>query len=166
MHYPRDAFSVDGSDTITPTDPAAQIGQRNGLSPGDIAAAESICARRPTLKEFREPTLKEFREPTLKEFQEPTLKEFGEPPFVPRPGLPGTTGGLPFAVATPHQAGGRAQGPDFQTYIGELEAHLGALAVALVHAQTDQAALQQDYEQTAALLQEALTGSGGAGPGG
>jgi len=43
MHYPRVAFSTDGSETITPTDPAAVIGQRNGLSAGDIAAANSIC---------------------------------------------------------------------------------------------------------------------------
>jgi hypothetical protein len=43
MHYPRDAFSVDGSDTITPIDPNAQIGQRIELSPGDVAAANSFC---------------------------------------------------------------------------------------------------------------------------
>lgn len=43
MHYSRDAFSIDGSDTITPTDPSASIGQRTGLSPGDIAAANTLC---------------------------------------------------------------------------------------------------------------------------
>jgi hypothetical protein len=32
MHYPRNAFTKDGQDTITPNDPNAQIGQRNGLS--------------------------------------------------------------------------------------------------------------------------------------
>jgi hypothetical protein len=42
MHYPRDAFSANGLDTITPTDPNAQIGQRNGLSPGDIAGVRSM----------------------------------------------------------------------------------------------------------------------------
>lgn len=42
MHYPRDAFSIDGSDTITPLNPNAQIGQRNGLSSGDIATVNSI----------------------------------------------------------------------------------------------------------------------------
>ena len=36
MHYPRWAFSKNGQDTITPTDPSAQIGQRDGLSAGDI----------------------------------------------------------------------------------------------------------------------------------
>jgi Astacin (Peptidase family M12A) len=45
MHYPRTAFSVNGQDTITPVDPNAQIGQRIGLSPGDIAA---VLAMYPT----------------------------------------------------------------------------------------------------------------------
>jgi hypothetical protein len=40
MHYPRTAFSANGQETITPTDPNAQIGQRNGLSPGDIAGVQ------------------------------------------------------------------------------------------------------------------------------
>ncbi|MFY0566498.1 M12 family metallopeptidase [Archangium lansingense] len=39
MHYGRRGFAVDPTkDTITPTDPAANIGQRTGLSAGDIAA--------------------------------------------------------------------------------------------------------------------------------
>jgi hypothetical protein len=42
MHYPRTAFSKNGQDTITPTDANAQIGQRNGLSAGDIAAVRSM----------------------------------------------------------------------------------------------------------------------------
>jgi hypothetical protein len=37
MHYPRTAFSIDGSETIV-THNGAQIGQRNGLSEGDLAA--------------------------------------------------------------------------------------------------------------------------------
>ncbi len=47
MHYPRTAFSVNGQDTIVPTDPNAQIGQRNELSPGDVAAANSLCPPAP-----------------------------------------------------------------------------------------------------------------------
>lgn len=42
MHYPRTAFSRNGQDTITPTDPNAQIGQRNGLSAGDIAGVRAL----------------------------------------------------------------------------------------------------------------------------
>ncbi|HEX5927886.1 MAG TPA: Dot/Icm T4SS effector Zinc-dependent metalloprotease LegP [Solirubrobacterales bacterium] len=45
MHYPRDAFSANGQDTIVPTDPNAEIGQRTGLSVGDIAAVNSLCGR-------------------------------------------------------------------------------------------------------------------------
>ncbi len=37
MHYGRTAFSTTGADTITPP-PGVMIGQRNGLSVGDIAA--------------------------------------------------------------------------------------------------------------------------------
>jgi hypothetical protein len=42
MHYPRTAFSKNGQDTITPTDPNAQIGQRTGLSAGDISAVQTM----------------------------------------------------------------------------------------------------------------------------
>jgi hypothetical protein len=42
MHYPRTAFSSNGQDTITPTDPNAQIGQRTGLSAGDISAVTTM----------------------------------------------------------------------------------------------------------------------------
>lgn len=42
MHYPRTAFSTDGSDTITPVNPSASIGQRSSLSSGDIAAVNSL----------------------------------------------------------------------------------------------------------------------------
>jgi len=42
MHYPRTAFSSNGQDTITPTDPNAQIGQRAALSPGDIAGVRTM----------------------------------------------------------------------------------------------------------------------------
>lgn len=37
MHYPRTAFSIDGTDTIV-TRNGESIGQRNGLSAGDLAA--------------------------------------------------------------------------------------------------------------------------------
>jgi hypothetical protein len=47
MHYPRFAFTKNGQETITPTDPNAQIGQRNGLSAGDIAAVRTMYPVRP-----------------------------------------------------------------------------------------------------------------------
>ncbi len=42
MHYARNAYSANGLDTIVPKDPAAQIGQRNGLSVGDISAVNAL----------------------------------------------------------------------------------------------------------------------------
>ncbi|MEZ2142235.1 Dot/Icm T4SS effector Zinc-dependent metalloprotease LegP [Bradyrhizobium sp. DN5] len=42
MHYPKDAFSQNGGDTIVPKQEGAQIGQRTGLSAGDIAAVKNL----------------------------------------------------------------------------------------------------------------------------
>ena len=51
MHYPRNAFAINPNiDTITPKPNAnVQIGQRNGLSSGDIAAINAIYPRKATL---------------------------------------------------------------------------------------------------------------------
>lgn len=77
MHYPRNAFSIDGSDTITPivaVPPGVTIGQRNGLSAGDIAAANSLCASK-SLKEGPKDPIKEIRKEVLKEIPRDTRKE-------------------------------------------------------------------------------------------
>lgn len=83
MHYPRTAFSKNGLDTIVPTNPpGAAIGQRTGLSAGDIAAANSMCpvvklpieTIKERHKEFAE-TLKEFAPETIKERFPETIKE-------------------------------------------------------------------------------------------
>ena len=42
MHYPRDAFTADGKDTIIPTKPNVEIGQRKKLSAGDIASVKKL----------------------------------------------------------------------------------------------------------------------------
>ncbi len=76
MHYPRDAFSVDGSDTITPLAalPAGVVmGQRNGLSAGDIAAARVLCPK--TVKEAPKDSIKDTRKDVLKEIPRDTVKE-------------------------------------------------------------------------------------------
>jgi len=44
MHYSDDAFAKPGTRTIIPLDPAAQIGQRVGLSGCDLAAIAQRCA--------------------------------------------------------------------------------------------------------------------------
>lgn len=71
MHYPRDAFSIDGSDTITPIPADTVIGQREALSAGDIAAANSRCTPPKPLKE----PLKDGRADTIKEQPFDTRKE-------------------------------------------------------------------------------------------
>ena len=48
MHYPRNAFTKNGQDTIVPTDPNAVIGQRDRLSAGDISAVNALCGPTPT----------------------------------------------------------------------------------------------------------------------
>ena len=79
MHYPRTAFGVNGAETITPTDPNAQIGQRTGLSPGDINTANTMCpgTKVPfeTLKELASETIKELTAETVKERFPETRKE-------------------------------------------------------------------------------------------
>jgi hypothetical protein len=75
MHYPRNAFSVDGSDTITPVDPTAVIGQRTALSAGDIAGARALCPSSGTVIETLAETIKERIAETIKELSPETIKE-------------------------------------------------------------------------------------------
>lgn len=77
MHYPRDAFSVDGSDTITPVAAGAQIGQRAALSAGDVAAAQSLCGggTQPTIKEIPKDPLRDTVKERVKDLRLDTKKE-------------------------------------------------------------------------------------------
>jgi hypothetical protein len=42
MHYPKNAFTADGNDTIVPKTAGVQIGQRVKLSDGDIASVQKL----------------------------------------------------------------------------------------------------------------------------
>lgn len=138
MHYPRTAFGINGAETITPVDTSAQIGQRTGLSPGDIAAVRSMypgCHRKTLfepIKPLRDP-LKPVRDPIrfkkimdddriLKQWRDP-LKPPSDPikiggrdipfgrPIEINPFLTG--GGLrPLALRTGHQAPGLEAGAE------------------------------------------------------
>jgi hypothetical protein len=202
MHYPRDAFSADGSDTITPIVAGAQIGQRTALSAGDIAAANSLCpkpvkeivkdvrkdpikdgpsdtlkeqikdARLDTRKEQIRDTVKEQIKDVIKDRKEPALDPIKSPlerPVLPGPGpiiQPQLGGTLPFAVATPHQAGmageGEAPGQLEQT-IAQLDAQLEQLAAQIAELDSQRATLQAQYDEFAALLQQALAQLEGGG---
>lgn len=182
MHYPRDAFSKDGSDTITPTNPAnAQIGQRVALSAGDIAAANSLCSPLVTKKEVPFDTKKEVVKDiifdtkkeqildTFKETVKDTIKEgvldkrFD--PIGPDPGrvvFPVTGGAaLPFAVATPHQAPGAAEaladsGMSAGDAAVQIDQQLQQIAEALAQLDAQRTALQQQYDELSAALRQAI----------
>lgn len=89
MHYPRDAFSLNGNDTIVPRNPlppGVTMGQRTGLSAGDIAAVNAMYPPAPpTVKEVAkdpvtEPVLtrKEMTKDPIRDVQ--TLKEVAKDP--------------------------------------------------------------------------------------
>jgi Astacin (Peptidase family M12A) len=163
MHYPRDAFSKNGEDTITPTDPNAQIGQRNGLSAGDIAGVRAMypgCAiKHPAaepLKKVRDdgppPFKKVLDDDRVKKLRDDVVGKpirdsglikssldplpIGRPTSVIRPGTL-----RPFSMATPHHApmaqvsaAAGAGGADFASYLSELEQQLLDLEAAIAEA--------------------------------
>jgi hypothetical protein len=191
MHYPRDAFSTDGTDTITPTNPAsAAIGQRTALSPGDIAAANAMCPPKvlkevakdvlddqatikETVKDIRFETRKELIADTAKEIAKDRVKEVAyDPPWTlierAQPTLPGQQvvnpfarisrllANLPFAMATDHQAPDAAVAAQAAAAIPALDARLTEIADALTQLDANRAELQAQYDETAALLSDAL----------
>jgi predicted Zn-dependent protease len=84
MHYEPNAFSINGQATVValqPLPPGVVMGQRIGLSQGDIAAVNSLYPPQPTIKEAgKDPiqdTLKEVRKDPIQE----TLKEVRKDPI-------------------------------------------------------------------------------------
>lgn len=129
MHYPRNAFSKNGQDTITPVDPNAQIGQRVGLSPGDLAGVRTMypaCYTKPPVQDqqFKKVAddgrhfkkivddprnFKKVRDDIVlpgKQFRDPgPIKSAFDPITNPGPGPVIQPGILrPFSAATPHHA--------------------------------------------------------------
>jgi hypothetical protein len=191
MHYPRNAFSVDGSDTITPTTPGATIGQRTALSSGDIATANSFCPKptKETVKDIRKDvihdtikerikdavldTRKETVLDTRKETVLDTRKEVpsdlgpgtwaeqvitpGQPSVTPvspvlQPGL-----NQPFTVVTPHHApAAGATETGVEASLVELDGQLQVLADQLAQTDAQRQVLQAQYDETAALLRQAV----------
>ncbi|GAA4405469.1 hypothetical protein GCM10023168_19170 [Fodinibacter luteus] len=80
MHYERTAFSRNGLETVTPINPpTATIGQRDGLSPGDIAAIASMYGA-PQPPVVRQPVKKLLDDPPGGGFKK--LRD--DPPFKKR----------------------------------------------------------------------------------
>jgi len=86
MHYERTAFSRNGRETVTPINPAtATIGQRVGLSPGDIAAVESMYGATQPPVVVRPPVKKLLDDPpggVVKKIRDdvPVKKPLDDPP--------------------------------------------------------------------------------------
>jgi hypothetical protein len=185
MHYGRTAFSRNGQETITPINPAgAQIGQRTALSTGDIAAAGTLCNRVTKQKDLtsdpvtRKELVKDVVLDTRKEQVQDTRKELVldkrfDPidPFGPRkfdqvgPNLgkvfSGGGSALPFAMAAPHQAPGAGGAGDPSAEQGsdqamQLDQQLQHLAEAIGQAEAQVQALQQQYDETLAMLKQLL----------
>lgn len=169
MHYPRTAFSKNGQDTITPTDPNAQIGQRTGLSAGDLAGVRAMypgCGIKPPWREPIKKVLddrrfkkviddnfivKKLRDP-IKGPRDPGPIKFDTIPPVVRPNvttLPGTL--VPFSIATPHHAAlaaemGVPQGVDegSAAYLAALQQQLLDLEAGIAQARATAAQANAD----------------------
>ncbi len=96
MHYPRTAFSANGQETITPTDPNAQIGQRTGLSQGDIAAVRALypgCViKHPALEGGTFKKIRDEHVPFKKIRDDMVIKPFRDPKPIFDPKLPRDVG--------------------------------------------------------------------------
>ena len=184
MHYPATAFSVNGQATIVPRvalPPGVVMGQRSGLSAGDIAGVRAMYpGLGVTIKEVRkdavaDPTLKEIRKDpiqdpiTIKEVRkdpvtDPTVKEIRKDPIRDPVTLkeaaldPGPIGPFPRqpgqfdAGATPFiLAGGSRYAA--QDPLTQAAEQVQQLAEAHTQAQEQADALAQAYEQAVQTLQ-------------
>jgi astacin (peptidase family M12A) len=163
MHYPRTAFSKNDQDTIVPTNPAnAQIGQRQGLSAGDIAAVKAMypgCAWPGTGGNFKkvvdDPSFKKTTDDS--QFKKIRDDIVFKPAFDPPGGIgPVKTAGrdvrpLPGTITT--LPGGRLQ--PFSLATAHHAAMAPAAAMADASAMSYLATLQQEMLDTEAALAQA-----------
>jgi hypothetical protein len=85
MHYPPTAFSINGQATIVPLQPlppGVVMGQRNGLSAGDIAAANQLYPAHVTIKELaKDPIQDTVKELAKDPIRDTTVKELVKDPI-------------------------------------------------------------------------------------
>lgn len=177
MHYPRKAFSKNNQDTIVPTDPNAQIGQRDGLSPGDVAGVKLMypsCSRPVVVhKKVRDGELVikhalDRRKPIrdigpVKAALDPRVRP-GE--LVINPGIL-----RPFGLSTPHHAAQDAAGMEYDAsadasalhqQVLDLEAAAAKARATAAQAEADAARLEEASEATAQAYADMTQDAGGA----
>ena len=85
MHYPGTAFSINGQPTLVPRvalPPGVAMGQRTGLSAGDIAGVLAMYPNvRPTLKEVGKDPIRDTVKEVRKDIIRDTLKEVRKDPI-------------------------------------------------------------------------------------
>lgn len=192
MHYPPTAFSVNGQPTIIPRQPlppGVVMGQRDGLSDGDVAGVRAMypVAKLPvkdirkepvidTVKEAAADTLKEPRkDPVFDTFKEirkdlirDTIKEGAKDPIldVPRPPIPPIgpfpPGPGPFAGVSPFvlAIGNRAPGAMGDPVAGAVE-RVQQLEVAVQQAEQQYQQLLAAYDAAVQWLAQLQQGQGG-----
>lgn len=152
MHYERKAFTRNGHETITPTNPpTAQIGQRVALSQGDLDAVATMYgapAPAPGVKKLLD------EQPIL------VKKVRDDMPVSRPPVVPSGRGGLsPFLLATGHHAAvGDVQGagPALEAAaaaVAEARRNVVALQTALTGATSELARAQEHYDAVVASIQ-------------
>lgn len=191
MHYPPTAFSINGQPTIVarqPLPPGVVMGQRNGLSQGDINGVHMMYpGGGPTIKEtVKDPikdtrkdgiwdTIKEVRKDpireTLKEVRKDpiidTIKEVGKDPIrdtlVERSGIPGPRGpGLdPYTGMSPFvmASPSRVEGGEADA-LAEASAQVEEIVQALAAIEQQQAELMAAYDGAVQLLDSLQQGQG------
>lgn len=129
MHYPATAFAIDPNrPTIVPRvplPPGVTMGQRTGLSQGDIDGVHMMypAAVAPTVKE---PAKDPVGDATFKEVAKDTVGEVSKIPGLDLVGQP--VPASPFVLATPHQSPVMTGQPDG---VAEQVRQLGQMVAAL-----------------------------------
>lgn len=190
MHYPRWAFSKNGDDTITPNAKGVvEIGQRDGLSEGDILAIAQMypqCNKSKVLDDQKAKILDDQKTKVLDDQEtkllgdhKPKILDDGKGlPHLERPGpqRPGARRSS-FALATPHHApsiGGPAtsQPDEVGAYLERLEEllaaserHLADLRAIAGHVSGRASELTDAHEQLLVAYEQARAAAQSAGRG-
>jgi Astacin (Peptidase family M12A) len=144
MHYPPDAFSINGQPTIVafqPLPPGTVMGQRTSLSPGDIGGVHTMYPPPPTIKEVRKDPIQD----TVKEVRKDPIQDTLIPGQPPGFGTPPAAS--PFIMAPPSRvSSGSAD------VLAQARAQVQELAEALVAIEQQQAELMAAYEAAVQVL--------------